>query len=66
MAEQDHSEVNREETVVDLGDTDGLADERLAEEDAVAGPFDFAVLAHPADLVIGRIVGLVQPAAIRP
>src|SRR5262245_32376137 len=49
--------------ILALGDTDRLADERLAQKDVVASPFDLAILADAPDLVASRIVGL-APAAV--
>src|SRR5258708_25527098 len=66
MTKKDHAEVDRVDAVIDLGDADGLADQGLAEEDLRTLPFDFAVLTYPADLMVGRILGLLRPTAIGP
>src|SRR5437879_2063692 len=65
-AEKEYAEVDRVDALIDFGDADGLTDQRLAEEDLCTFPFDLAVLTHPADLVITRILRLLQPTAIRP
>src|SRR5467141_3944633 len=39
-----------------FGDADRLADQRLADEDQLARPFDLAVAAHPADRDIAAVV----------
>src|SRR5258708_2176781 len=63
-AEEDWSGVDAVETIIGLDDSDRLTDERLTEEDAAAKPFDLAVAAYPSHFMIGRIVGLTQPAGI--
>src|SRR6516162_4957351 len=48
-----------------FGQTDGLADQCLAEEEEPALPFDLAVVADPADLMTVGVFRLAQPAAVR-
>ncbi len=48
-----------------LLDRDRFADQRLADEDEVAGPLDAAVGAHPAHRGFVGIVGLAQGARVR-
>ena len=52
--------------ILRLFDRHRLADQRLADEDQVAGPFDHAVRAHPPHRAIVRIVGLAQGSRIGP
>ena len=47
-----------------LLDRHGLADQGLADEDQVAGPFDHAVRAHAPHGAVVRIIGLAQGARI--
>src|SRR5271165_572839 len=64
-AENDRAEADRPAGGV-LGEADRLAGERAIEVDELASPFDFAVRAHPLDLVVDRIVGLAQDAVPAP
>ena len=47
-----------------FGDADGLADQRLAEEDHLAAPADLAIAADLAHRVIGIIPGRLDLAGI--
>src|SRR5271165_3327878 len=64
-AENDRAEADRPAGGV-LGEADRLAGERAIEGNELAPPFDFAVRAHPPDLVVDRIVGLAQDAVPAP
>ena len=65
IAEEDWSVVNGVETAfLRLDDADRLADEGLAQEDAVAPPLDLTVAAYPPHLEVRSIVGFAQPAGI--
>src|SRR5271165_7215377 len=64
-AEHDRAEADRPAVGV-FGEADRFAGERAIEVDELAPPFDFAVRAHPSDLVVDRIVGLAQNAVPAP
>ena len=64
-AEHDRAEADRPAVGV-FGQADRFAGERAIEVDELASPFDFAVQAHPSDLVVDRIVGLAQNAVPAP
>ena len=63
-AEVDPGEANDPVAAVGLGDADGFALQRLADEDQVAAPLDGPVGAHPAHGVPGIVPGLVQASAL--
>src|SRR5215471_128895 len=43
-----------------------FADQRLADKDQFAGPFDLAVAAHPADRDIATVARIREPVRVRP
>ena len=49
-----------------LEDTDWLADQRLADKDQLARPFDLAVAAYPAHRNVLAVVRIVDPLRIAP
>ena len=44
-----------------LGDANRFANQRLADKDQLARPFDLAVAAHPADRDIAAVARVVEP-----
>ncbi len=64
--EVDVGETNDPVAAVGLGDADGFALQRFADEDQVAAPLDGPVGAHPAHGVPGIVPGLVQAFGVRP
>jgi len=60
------TEINLCVTVVILVQPDDLTDKRLAEIDQFTLPFDLSSGANPAQFVIDRIVGILEPRGIGP
>src|SRR5687767_11131053 len=63
-AEHDRAIVQLERSVGDLAQADRLADQRLAEEQLFAPPFDLAVGAHPPHKLGVGVVRLAQATAV--
>ena len=49
-----------------LRDPDGFMTDRRADEDEVAAPLDFPIVADPPDLVRGVVPGILEARRIRP
>src|SRR5690242_18225672 len=53
--EFDIGETNQPMAVFGFGHANGFADQRLADEDQLASPFDFAIAAHPSLDMVGIV-----------
>jgi hypothetical protein len=63
-AQRQRAEVELGITVRGFTQSDHFADQRLADEDRLALPFNLAVVAHPARFEVGAVVRILQPGGI--
>src|SRR5260370_39518289 len=66
VAERDIGITHQPVAALGLDDANRFADQRLADKDQLARPFDLAVAAHAADRGIAAVAGLVDPVRVRP